>query len=85
MLRLERSEMAPMICGEKVSPKKCKQKRLMEMAVARTGAETELTMVVLSGPVFKKRKNSAANKAGIDQALGQKKSRIPQGRVRTTL
>ena len=59
MLKLEWSEMAPMICGENVSPKQWMLKKLRPMAVARTGAETELTMAALSGPVLRKRKNSA--------------------------
>ncbi len=37
------------------------QKRLREMAVARTAPSTELTMAALSGPVLRKMKNSAAN------------------------
>ena len=85
MLRLVRSEMAPMIVGEKVSPKKWMQKRLMLMAVARTGAETELTMAALRGPVLRKRKNSAAKSAGTAHARGPKKTIAPQGRVRATL
>ena len=85
MLRLERSEMAPMICGENVSPKKWMQNRLMEMAVARTGAETELTIAVFSGPVLRNRKNSARNSAGTEKARGPKKMRAPNGMVRTTL
>ena len=70
MRRLEWSAILPMICGEKVSPKKWMQKRFTETAVARTGAETELTMAVLSGPVLRKRKNSAANSAGTAQPAG---------------
>ncbi len=85
MLKLERSLMAPMICGEKVSPKKWMQKRLIEMAVARTGAATELTMAVFRGPVLRKRKNSARKSDGTAQDLGPKKSRIHQGRVSATL
>src|ERR1035438_8125231 len=77
---LVRSEMAPMICGEKVSPKQWMQNRLMETAVARTGPETELTMAALSGPVLRKRKNSAAKSEGTAQAAGPKKFRLlPRG------
>ena len=61
------------------------QNRLMEMAVARTGAETELTMAVLSGPVLRKRKNSAAKSDGKAQVCGPKKSSAPQGSVSATL
>jgi len=82
--RLVRSEMAPMMVGEKVSPKAWMQKRLKEMAVARTGAETELTMAALSGPVLRKRKNSVTKRAGMAQVFGPKKTMIPQGRVRAT-
>ena len=59
--------------------------RLMEMAVARTGPLTELTMAALSGPVLRKRKNSAAKSAGTAQAAGPKKTSTPQGRVSATL
>ena len=68
-----------------MSPKQWMMNKLMETAVARTGAETELTMVVLSGPVLRKRKNSAANKAGMAQTGGPKKSKTPKGRVSATL
>ena len=61
------------------------QNRLMEMAVARTGAETELTMAVLSGPVLRKRKNSAANSEGTAHLCGPKNSMTPHGRVSATL
>lgn len=74
-----------MICGEKVSPKQWMLKKLRPMAVARTGAETELTIAALSGPVFRKRKNSAASRDGMAHPGGPKKSRIPKGRVRATL
>src|SRR6266568_4467666 len=37
------------------------KKRLNETAVARTGAETEFTIAVFSGPVLRNKKNSAAN------------------------
>ena len=60
-------------------------RRLKEIAVARTGAETELTMAALSGPVLRKRKNSAAKSAGIVHARGPKKTSAPQGKVRATL
>src|SRR5579863_2447969 len=61
------------------------QNRFSETAVARTGAETELTIAVFNGPVFRKRKNSAANREGMAQLRGPKKTRAPQGRVRATL
>ena len=60
-------------------------KKLTPIAVARTGAETELTMAALSGPVLRKRKNSAASKDGMAQDEGPKKSKIPQGKARATL
>lgn len=74
MRRFERSAILPMICGEKVSPKKWMQKRFTDTAVARTGAETEFTMAVLSGPVLRKRKNSAAKSAGTAQRPGPKRA-----------
>ena len=61
------------------------QKRFTEMAVARTGAETEFTIAAFSGPVLRKRKNSAANSEGMAQARGPKKISAPNGSVRTTL
>ena len=61
------------------------QKRLNDMAVARTGAETEFTMAAFNGPVLRKRKNSAANSAGMAHVRGPKKTKAPQGRVSATL
>src|ERR1035437_6331184 len=61
------------------------QKRLTEIAVARTGAETEFTIAAFSGPVLRKRKNSAANNEGIVHARGPKKIIAPHGSVSSTL
>src|SRR5580700_2936670 len=85
MLRVEWSLMAPMIWGENVSPKAWMQKRLMEIAVARTAPSTEFTMAALSGPVLRKMKNSAQKSAGMVVEWGPKKTRIPKGMVQTTL
>jgi hypothetical protein len=55
------------------------------MAVARTGAPTELTMAVLSGPVLRKRKNSAAKSDGTAQAPARRRAAAPKGSVSATL
>src|ERR1700734_550844 len=61
------------------------QNRLIEMAVARTGAETELTIAAFRGPVLRKRKNSAANSAGTAHLCGPKNNITPHGSVSATL
>ena len=47
-------------------------KRLMARAVERIGAATELTMQALSGPLLRKRKNSATKTAGTSDERGPK-------------
>ena len=60
-------------------------KRFREIAVARTGAETEFTIAAFSGPVLRNRKNSAAKRDGTVYAGGPKKTRVPNGSVKATL
>jgi len=74
MLRFEWSEMAPDDLRGKVSPKQWMLKKLRPMAVARTGAETELTMAALSGPVLRKRKNSATSRDGMARPAGRRRA-----------
>ncbi len=61
------------------------QNRLIEIAVARTGAETELTIAAFNGPVLRKRKNSAANSDGTAHLCGPKNNITPNGSVNATL
>ena len=55
------------------------QKRLIEIAVARTGAETEFTSAVFSGPVLRKRKNSAAKSEGTAHGSRPEKNQRAKG------
>src|SRR5271156_6591657 len=61
------------------------QNRLIEIAVARTGAETELTIAAFSGPVLRKRKNSAAKNEGTINCRGPKNTIAPKGSASATL
>src|SRR5580704_15989082 len=82
MRRLVASDTRPMRCGEKASPRAWMTKRLTEMAVARMGAAMELTMAALSGPVPRKRKNSARNAPGMKKEGGPKKTAAANGMAR---
>ena len=79
MRRFERSLMAPIICGEKVSPKTVNAEKVEEIAVARTGAETEFTMAAFRGPVLGRGRIRPQRATGMAQGMRAKEDQHPEG------
>ena len=65
LLNPQMSERRPRRVGEIASPRAWMKKMFTANAVARAPGRVTLTMMVLSGPVLRKRKNSASNIAVI--------------------
>ena len=61
LLNPHMSERRPRRVGEIASPRAWMKKMFTANAVARARGRVTLTMMVLSGPVLRKRKNSASN------------------------
>jgi hypothetical protein len=57
----QRSDIHPSIVGDMASPRACIIKILTAKALARTDGCVKFTIIVLSGPVLRNRKNSAKN------------------------
>src|SRR5512139_4289165 len=67
------SERRPSIAGDTASPSAWMKKMLTAKAIALTEGPVTLTIVVLSGPVLKKRKNSA-KKIAVRQPVSEEET-----------